>query len=352
VEDLRSLPERHRSALVMRELSGLSYAEIGNVIEASEGAARQVVYEARESLREVEMGRAMECESVRRLLSERDGRVRRGRRLRAHLGACNRCRDYERAIEQRRADLSALSPPLAPAAASSLLASLVGGSAKGGGALGSGTIASGAGAATVGGGGAAVGGSAALKAASILSVVAIGAGAGVADVGHLPIAGGDSSTPAPAARPTTHAPAQATWHPVHEPANASNHRDTRSAGHSPPAASWAATGNDHEGTTARSESPDSDEPPSAHRQSPPAQSEAATHDQSHSQGQVTGPPPTAPVATQSPQARAQRPMPSQQPATVGKPAPSPAPQKEQGHDRAMEAQAGRGGDPDVTASEG
>jgi RNA polymerase sigma factor (sigma-70 family) len=203
VADLQELPERHRGALIMRELSGLSYREIAIAIGASEGAARQVVYEARESLREVELGREMECESVRRALSERDGRVLRGRRLRAHLKACRSCSDYRAGISQRRADLGALCPPLAPAAASTLLAGLVGGAGNGGTVGASGVLAgsAGGGAAALGGGGAALGGSAALKAASIVSALALGTGAaGATGVVDLPLTGGgDNNSPAASA---------------------------------------------------------------------------------------------------------------------------------------------------------
>jgi RNA polymerase sigma factor (sigma-70 family) len=50
VEDLRELPDRQRSALVMRELSGLSHEEIAVVLETSIGAAKQAVFEARRAL--------------------------------------------------------------------------------------------------------------------------------------------------------------------------------------------------------------------------------------------------------------------------------------------------------------
>src|SRR6187200_2452915 len=45
--DLRELPERQRSALVMRELGGLDYEQIGAAFESSPAVARQTVYEAR-----------------------------------------------------------------------------------------------------------------------------------------------------------------------------------------------------------------------------------------------------------------------------------------------------------------
>ncbi len=197
VADLRELPDRQRAALVMRELSGLSYSDIATATGTSDAAARQLVYEARESLRAAESGRELDCESARRAISERDGRMFRGRRLRAHLRACASCRDFKAAIESRRADLAVLFLPLAPAAASGMLASLLGGFGKG-----SATSApASAGAAAVGGGGGAALGGLGVKAASIASVLVVGAGAaGISGGIQTPFSGGgDRAAAAPAA---------------------------------------------------------------------------------------------------------------------------------------------------------
>src|SRR4029077_13264114 len=102
------LPDRQRGALVMRELSDMDYGEIATALGTSGGAARQSVYEARVALQEMSEGRDMECDSVRQTLSEGDGRLLRGRGVRAHLRGCEGCRDFQAAISQRRADLRAL----------------------------------------------------------------------------------------------------------------------------------------------------------------------------------------------------------------------------------------------------
>ncbi len=135
--DLRELPERQRGALVMRELGGLSYAEIGASFELSEAAAKQTVYEARMSLHELSRGRELSCSTVTEAISARDGRRLRGRGIRAHLRACAGCRDFQAAFATRRADLNALAPPLAPLAAGAVLKALgLGGGVKGGGLAG------------------------------------------------------------------------------------------------------------------------------------------------------------------------------------------------------------------------
>jgi RNA polymerase sigma factor (sigma-70 family) len=136
--DLRSLPQRQRGALTMRELSGMDYAEIAAALDVSEGAARQAVYEARTALHELSEGRDMECDAVREALSDHDRRRLRGRRMRAHLRSCTGCTDFLTGIERRRADLAALAPPLPAVAASQLIPGLIGGTAGTGGAAGMG----------------------------------------------------------------------------------------------------------------------------------------------------------------------------------------------------------------------
>ena len=179
VADLATLPERQRSALVMRELSGLSHQQIATALGTSDGAARQVVYEARQALQELEEGRAMECERVRQVLSDGDRRVLRGRGLRAHLRGCQNCRDFQAGIETRTAELQLLAPPLSTVAASGVLASVVG----------SGSAGAGAGALAAGGlGGGAIG----AKALGLIAAsAAIGIGAGTVGGIDLPGAGPD-----------------------------------------------------------------------------------------------------------------------------------------------------------------
>jgi len=140
--DLQSLAERQRAALVMRELSGLPIEEIAAALSISSGAAKQALLEARCALQEFAEGRAMECEAVRRVVSEGDGRVLRGRKIRAHLRGCPGCRDFRRTIVARTAELCAFVPPLPAAAATAMLARLLAQGA-GGGHAGGAAVASG-----------------------------------------------------------------------------------------------------------------------------------------------------------------------------------------------------------------
>jgi RNA polymerase sigma factor (sigma-70 family) len=125
VRDLHDLPARQRSALVMRELSGLSHEEIASALGVSVGAAKQTIFEARRSLLEFAEGRSMVCEDVQRAVSHADGRTLRGRRLRAHLRDCGACAAFAAVIPQRSAELRALAPPLPAGIAAGILARLL-----------------------------------------------------------------------------------------------------------------------------------------------------------------------------------------------------------------------------------
>jgi RNA polymerase sigma factor (sigma-70 family) len=188
VSDLAALPERQRSALVMLELSGLSHEQISTVLGISPGVARQTVYEARLALLELEEGRAMECERVRRAISDGDGRVLRGRKLRAHLRGCERCSDFRAGIETRSAELELIAPPLTALAASGVLASVLGG--------GSATAGAGAfGGLFAGGFGSGIFGAKTLGVIAASAAIGVGAGA----VGGVDVPGLGSGSDSPPA---------------------------------------------------------------------------------------------------------------------------------------------------------
>jgi RNA polymerase sigma factor (sigma-70 family) len=135
VEDLRTLPERQRGALVMRELSGLSYDEIGLALGLTPANARRAVFDARSALLDVAGGRDAECVTIRHALSDGDRRSVRARRIRAHLRSCDGCSTFHNGIRTRQTDLPAIAPWLTGAAAASAIGIGVGGGATGGGLL-------------------------------------------------------------------------------------------------------------------------------------------------------------------------------------------------------------------------
>ena len=103
--DLVSLPERQRAALVLRELSGLSHIEIAAVLDVTPAVARQTIHEARQALQEAEGGRSLTCDLVRKAIAQGDGRVLRGRRMRAHLRGCAACRELAESADRHTGSL-------------------------------------------------------------------------------------------------------------------------------------------------------------------------------------------------------------------------------------------------------
>jgi RNA polymerase sigma factor (sigma-70 family) len=197
--DLRDLPDRQRSALVLRELSGLSHEEIAVVLDSSAGAIKQTIFEARAGLHECAEGRTMLCADVQRALSDGDGRVLRGRRVRAHVRSCRACRTFKTALVQRPADLAALAPALPTSAGAALLAHLLPGAKAG--------LASGAGA----------GGGMAATVASKVATVAV-ATATVAGTGS--VVRDAVTAPDRDARPAAAAPSSPRAQPTSTPASA------------------------------------------------------------------------------------------------------------------------------------
>jgi RNA polymerase sigma factor (sigma-70 family) len=245
--DLRELPDRQREVLVMRELSGLEFEEIGVALDTSAAVARQTLYEARQSLRQMEEGRELNCDAVSRALSDGDGRVTRRRDVRAHLRSCSSCREFRDEIKSRQQDLAALAPLPAVAAAGMLQGLVGGGSQAAGGGL----------AAALGGGAAkTIATSAAVKGVATVAVVAA-VGVTAADrtgAIHLGLPGestksgpaapgGDSGHPAGAAGVSGASPPQGAA------GNEGDHADgkgrTRAESGSVPGANAAPAGREH-----------------------------------------------------------------------------------------------------------
>jgi RNA polymerase sigma factor (sigma-70 family) len=173
--DLRELTESQRGALLMRELGGLEFAEVAAALQVSAAAAKQSVYEARCALQALKEGRAMDCDAVRRTLSDGDRRTLRATRMRGHLRACAGCRDFEAALRHRPGQLAMLAPPLPVGLAASILSGMLGGGGGGGGAAGGGLAAAGLGTAAQTGGAFSLG----AKAAAIAMTATVAGGAAV-----------------------------------------------------------------------------------------------------------------------------------------------------------------------------
>ena len=106
VRALQKIPPTQRQALVLRELEGRSYKEIGELLDVSESALEALIFRARRSLAE-ELESLVTCDRAELALSRQtDGRLGRKdrRRLVAHLDECASCaRVAARGIKRRGA---------------------------------------------------------------------------------------------------------------------------------------------------------------------------------------------------------------------------------------------------------
>ena len=93
LSDLGRLSHRQRSALLMREVAGLSAQDAADALGTTPDRVAWLAADARAALCEVRDGRAQSCETVRRQL-ERHGVRNRG--VRAHVECCAACRGFER----------------------------------------------------------------------------------------------------------------------------------------------------------------------------------------------------------------------------------------------------------------
>jgi hypothetical protein len=175
IEDVRRLPEQQRSALLMREMDGLSYAELAEALGVSLQAVKSLLVRARIGLVEAVEARDTACVEIRSDLADAfDRGVRASGRSRKHLRDCEACTEYRTQLRCVREGLGALSPGAGPLAAALKLLGL--GGAAGGGAASSGAAAGG-GAVVVAGGGTAA------KVTAVVCCAALAAG-GAAEVTH------------------------------------------------------------------------------------------------------------------------------------------------------------------------
>ena len=160
---LQNLTPAQRSAIVMREFEGRSYAEMAGILGLTPSALEALLFRARRALAE-QLEESLSCNDAELSMSRRlDGRLARpeARRLKAHMRECPRCQRFEQAQRRQRKVLKGLS--LMPVPASIFL--FHGGESAAAAALGAGATA-GAGAGVVSG-------------AAVAGSVGAGAGAGV-----------------------------------------------------------------------------------------------------------------------------------------------------------------------------
>ncbi|HEX4690672.1 MAG TPA: RNA polymerase sigma factor [Solirubrobacteraceae bacterium] len=172
VEDISRLPEQQRSALLMREIDGLSYHDLAEALDVSVPAIKSLLVRARVGLVDAAQARDADCHEIRaELLDAYDRGVKASGHARRHMRSCDACADYRHALRNVRRSFAALTPAgLGPLAFG---AKLLGLSGAGGGAAAGGTAATGA----LAGGGAIAGVTACKVAAVVCTAALVGGGA-------------------------------------------------------------------------------------------------------------------------------------------------------------------------------
>jgi RNA polymerase sigma factor (sigma-70 family) len=192
VADVRRLPEQQRSALLMREIGGMSYDDVAAALAVSMPAVKSLLVRARVGLAASAEARDTACIQIREELAGAHERgVRASGLARRHLHECDDCTAYRKELRATHKRFAALVPVVGPAALlakvtpAALLAKLTPGALLGGGATAGGATATGGAGGVVAasaGAGAAVSGGALVSATHVVAVVAavvVGAGGAV-----------------------------------------------------------------------------------------------------------------------------------------------------------------------------
>ena len=175
VEDVGRLPEQQRSALLMREIDGMSYADLAAALDVTVPAVKSLLVRARVGLVEAAEARDADCCEIRDdLIASYDRGVKASGRARKHMRSCAGCRDYRQALRGMRRSFAALTPVSA-----GLFGSVAAGLGIGGGGAAAGGAAAGGGsvAATAAGGTLAT--ATACKVAAVVCTAALTAGGAV-----------------------------------------------------------------------------------------------------------------------------------------------------------------------------
>jgi RNA polymerase sigma factor (sigma-70 family) len=153
VADVRRLPQAQRSALLMRELEGLTYEELAGALDTTVPAIKSLLVRARIGLVEAAEARDTACQEIRRqLLTAYDKGVRASGQARRHMRECAGCREYRTNLRGVQRSFAALTPAVGVGPLGLLAKLGLGGSAAGGGAAAGGGGAGAAGACAAGGG--------------------------------------------------------------------------------------------------------------------------------------------------------------------------------------------------------
>ena len=128
VTDVGRLPEQQRSALLMREIDGMSYADLAAALDVTVPAVKSLLVRARLGLVEAAEARSTDCAVIREdLAAAYDRGVKASGRARRHMRECSGCREYRTALRSVRSSFAALTPGAGAAALAAKLFGLGGG---------------------------------------------------------------------------------------------------------------------------------------------------------------------------------------------------------------------------------
>jgi len=189
VGDVQELPETQRTALLLREIDGLSYEQIAAAMETTVPGVKSLLVRARVSLAEAAEGRLLSCQVVHlELRHAAEGLARVSGPARRHARHCDTCAAYQAELGlTRRAAAAAAFLPLTPLALIKALVGRFGADA----AAGTGAAVAGGGTAAAGVTGGAAGGAATATLGAVGAKVAVGVAtatlvaAGAADLHHV-----------------------------------------------------------------------------------------------------------------------------------------------------------------------
>ena len=137
LDDIAELPDVQRGALLLREMDGFSYEQVGEVLGVPQSTVRASIFRARRTLQGLAEARDADCEAIQAELGElADRRGRRNRRITHHLRVCSTCRAYRDELRRRPAVLGvdaglALAPLVPLGALVALKGKLFGGASAG-----------------------------------------------------------------------------------------------------------------------------------------------------------------------------------------------------------------------------
>jgi RNA polymerase sigma factor (sigma-70 family) len=142
IADVRRLPDQQRSALLMRELGGMSYADLSAALGVTVPAVKSLLVRARLALGQALEARDTACSQIREdLIVAHDRGLRPGATARRHMHDCAGCREFRHQLRGVSRRFAAIVPTLGPLG---VLANLLGFGGAGGGAAGGALAASGA----------------------------------------------------------------------------------------------------------------------------------------------------------------------------------------------------------------